>query len=165
MKIEGAPIRVLFVCLGNICRSPMAEGIFNQLIREEGLEDHFRVDSAGIGSWHIGELPDLRMQATARKNGIELDSRARQFMESDFFDFDYILAMDRQNHRDILRQKPQHDDPPATVYLMRNFDELGFGKDVPDPYYGGPKGFDEVYSLLVRSNIKLLRFIRETHSK
>jgi protein-tyrosine phosphatase len=151
--------KVLFVCLGNICRSPMAEGIFIDLIEKSGLSKSVEIDSAGTASYHIGELPDHRMRDTARKNGIELVRTARQFVASDFSEFDYILAMDSSNLNDMLSLKPDGQ-TKAQVFLMREFDELEKGASVPDPYYGGLNGFDEVYDILLRSNTAFLEFMQ-----
>ena len=137
----------------------MAEGIFLDLLETEGLSHAVEVDSAGTASYHIGELPDHRMRDTARKNGIELVRRARQFVAEDFHEFDHILAMDSSNYRDIMYLKPQGD-TRAKVHLMREFDQMDKGGSVPDPYYGGQGGFDEVFDILMRSNSEFLRMLR-----
>ncbi len=136
---------VLFVCLGNICRSPLAEGIFIHLARERGVLDRFRVDSCGTGGWHAGELADPRSIAVAAKHGIELPSIARKFdPRRDPIEFDWLIPMDRQNHRDLL----DHGVPGEKLRLMLEYHpELKSG-EVPDPYYGGPDGFDKVYEML-----------------
>ncbi|MCP4521132.1 MAG: low molecular weight phosphotyrosine protein phosphatase [Cytophagales bacterium] len=151
--------KVLFVCLGNICRSPMGEGAFLNLINEKGITDEFEVDSAGTAAYHVGNLPDKRMRETAYSHGVLLTSRARQFQKEDFHTFDYILAMDESNLKNINRLKPTN--PKAKVFLMREFDELvEQDKNVPDPYYGGIEGFEEVYQMLTRSSKTLLDFIQ-----
>lgn len=142
---------VCFVCLGNICRSPLAEGLFIHLARERGVLGRFDVDSCGTGGWHVGNPPDPRSIAVATKHGIELPSRARKFdRRRDPERFNLLLAMDRQNRDDLLDAGCA----PEQVRLMRSFDpalanvserEL----DVPDPYYGGNSGFDDVYEMLV----------------
>ncbi len=136
---------VLFVCLGNICRSPLAEGIFIHLARERGVLDRFRVDSCGTGGWHAGERADPRSIAVAAKHGIELPSIARKFdPRRDPINFDWLIPMDRQNHRDLL----DHGVPGEKLRLMLDYHpELKSG-EVPDPYYGGPDGFDKVYEML-----------------
>lgn len=143
-------IRVLFVCLGNICRSPMAEGVFRRLVQDRGLEGKIDCDSAGTSGWHIGEGPDPRTVETAARHGLELDHRGRKFTSADFGDFDYILAMDRQNYRDIqsVQGCRQY---KGSLSLMRDYDEQSPGSDVPDPYYGGLDGFERMYDTLLRS--------------
>ncbi|MBD2113698.1 MULTISPECIES: low molecular weight protein-tyrosine-phosphatase [Cyanophyceae] len=140
--------RLLFVCLGNICRSPSAENIMNHLIEQRQLGDQVVCDSAGTASYHVGSAPDRRMAQAAKAYGIDLVGRARQFGTVDFDCFDYILAMDRQNYRDILALDPtgQHRD---RVRLMCDFCRTHPDKDVPDPYYGGPEGFTYVIDLLL----------------
>lgn len=136
---------VLFVCLGNICRSPLAEGIFIHLARERGVQERFRVDSCGTGGWHAGERADPRSIAVAAKYGIELPSIARKFdPRRDPVDFHWLIPMDNQNHRDLL----DHGVPREKLRLMLDYHpELKSG-EVPDPYYGGPDGFDKVYEML-----------------
>ncbi len=154
-------INVLFVCLGNICRSPMAEGLFIHKVKEAGLDERIRVDSAGTGGWHVGERADARMRRVASQHGVDLPSRARKITVQDFKEFDYILAMDGRNLKDIEAKAPQRGDHPANIYKMRHFDPQAKGADVPDPYYGGPQGFEEVYQMLDRSTNQLLASIRE----
>lgn len=137
----------------------MAEGIFLDLVEKFGLENEIDVDSAGTASYHIGELPDPRMRETAKKNGIHLVRTARQFVAEDFHNFDYILAMDDSNYDNIMSLKPDGD-CRGEVFLMREFDDLDKGASVPDPYYGGQNGFDEVFDILQRSNEEFLRFMR-----
>ncbi len=151
-------IGVLFVCLGNICRSPLAEGIFRDKVKQAGLEDKFKIDSCGTSAFHIGEQPDPRSTANARDNGIYLDHQARQFVSADFSDFDYILPMDASNHRNVMKLEPEN--PAGKVILMRTFDSEGTGEDVPDPYYGGERGFQNVFDILDRSTEELLHTIR-----
>ena len=144
--------RILFVCMGNICRSPLAEGIFLSMLEKQGLADAFEVDSCGTGGWHAGELPDARARAVARKNGIELTSRARQIDPADFDRFDLIIVMDSDNHQNVLSLGCE----PGRVRLMRSFDPALTDNDahnghVPDPYYGGDRGFDDVHDMLVRA--------------
>lgn len=133
------------VCLGNICRSPLAEGIMKQKIRQKGLD--WTVDSAGTGSWHIGQLPDRRSVAIARKYGIDItDQRGRQFHSRDFDRFDRIFAMDGSNFRDILRLSVT-DNHREKVDLILNVLDPGSNRDVPDPYHDD-NGFEEVFQLL-----------------
>jgi protein-tyrosine phosphatase len=143
--------RVLFVCLGNICRSPTAEGVVRHLIRERGLEDEIEIDSAGTGGWHVGHPPDERATAAADRRGIVLDGSARRFDPgSDFDRFDLVLAMDEENRRDLLALAPD-DEARAKVRLFREFDPASRGDgdlDVPDPYYGGEQGFEHVLDLV-----------------
>ncbi|MDZ7954925.1 low molecular weight protein-tyrosine-phosphatase [Nostoc sp. DedQUE09] len=143
------PYKLLFVCLGNICRSPSAENIMNHLIEQAGLSEHILCDSAGTSSYHVGSPPDRRMSAAAAtKLGIQLRGRARQFHKSDFQDFDLILAMDRENYENILTldrtKQYQH-----KVRLMCEFCSRHTLKEVPDPYYGGQEGFNQVIDLLI----------------
>ena len=158
-------IRVLFVCLGNICRSPMAEGIFRHLVAQDGLSDRFEIDSAGTSGWHAGEKPDHRMRQTAKKHGLSLeDQRSRQFEVSDFEAFNYILAMDSSNLSNIRQLQSQPAHQQAKVELMRNYDLLESNPNVPDPYYGGQNGFEEVYEILLRSNRELLDQLKKHHA-
>jgi protein-tyrosine phosphatase len=131
--------RVLFVCLGNICRSPTAEGVARHLIAERGLQDQIDVDSAGTGGWHIGDPPDTRATAAAARRGITLTGAARQLTVQDFHDFDLLLAMDEQNLQDMRAIAPA-----GTEGKLRR---LAAG-DVPDPYYGGSDGFDRVLNIV-----------------
>jgi protein-tyrosine phosphatase len=147
--------RILFVCLGNICRSPIAEGIFAHLVRERGLEARYLADSAGTGDWHCGQPPDPRAIAAAKKRGVILPSLCRQVGKSDFLEFDLILAMDRNNKKDLIALCPAG--LQGKIKLMRDFDpERDRGADVPDPYYGGPYEFDAVYEMLNRCCSDLL---------
>ena len=151
--------RILFVCLGNICRSPLGEGIMRQLVRDAGLEEQIQVDSAGTGAYHEGEAPDPRSRAVAAKHGVSLDGqRARQVKTEDFRDFDLVLAMDRQNLDDLLANCPAEE--RSRLRLMRSFDPAG-GTDVPDPYFGGPNGFDDVFVMVHRCCEALLESLRQ----
>ena len=146
---------VLFVCLGNICRSPLAEGVFQHLVDEAGLTDRFEVDSAGTGAWHVGERPDARASMVATQHGVELECQARQVTEDDFHHFDYIVAMDRENLRKLERMAASAGSE-SEVRLLRSYDPDADGDEVPDPYYGGASGFETVYEMVHRSCEALL---------
>ncbi len=138
---------VLFVCLGNICRSPLAHGIFEHMLEEKGIRDNFIVDSCGTGNWHSGNQPHEGSIAVAKKNGISITEQAsRQINLDDFDDFDWIIAMDTSNLRDI---KSMAGDTKAKIHLLREFDPFDTGMDVPDPFYTG--GFEGVYEIIERS--------------
>jgi protein-tyrosine phosphatase len=132
--------------MGNICRSPTAEGVMRSLVREAGLEDEITIDSAGTGGWHAGDPPDRRATEAAARRGITLDGAARRLSVQDFDDFDLLLAMDRENLRGIREIAPSPE-AAAKARLLREFDPASAGApdlDVPDPYYGGPQGFETV---------------------
>lgn len=154
-------IKVLFVCLGNICRSPLAEGIFRHHVQKRGLAEHFEIDSCGTAAYHIGEHPDARSVANAAKNGVDYDHLGRQFVPEDFMRFDYILPMDDNNYEDVMAVSPVA--PKAQVYKMRAFDKDQPDADVPDPYYGGEKGFQDVFDILKRSTANFLDELTEKH--
>ncbi|MEZ4403004.1 MAG: low molecular weight protein-tyrosine-phosphatase [Kofleriaceae bacterium] len=138
--------RIVFVCLGNICRSPTAEGVMRQLLQAAGRTD-VTVASAGTGRWHVGEPPDRRTVATARRRGIVLDSVGRQFVRADFARFDLILAIDRPVAR-ALRELAPDDDARARIRLLRSYDPAApADAEVPDPYYGDQAAFDQVFDL------------------
>ncbi len=155
------PIRVLFVCMGNICRSPTAHGVFAALVDAAGLADRIEVDSAGTHGYHIGAPPDPRSQQTALARGVDLAGlRARRFDTNDFIDFDYVVAMDRGNLADMLALRP--DDARARAHLMLEFAPEGGRDEVPDPYFGDA-GFDRVYDLIDAAARGMLADIRERH--
>lgn len=161
--MSDPPVRVLFVCLGNICRSPLAEGVFRQKAREARLEDRFEIDSAGTGSWHIGQKPDSRMRSTAKSRGVDLDGlRGRQVDRADLDRFDHIFVMDRNNLHDTLYLDPEGDHG-TRVRLFREFDPDPDDFQVPDPYYGGPDGFDHVFDLVERTSEAILDRFREIY--
>jgi protein-tyrosine phosphatase len=167
-------VRVLFVCLGNICRSPTAEGVMRELVGGEGLEGAIVVESAGTGAWHVGSPPDARAAEAARARGVALAGTARQVRAQDFEDFDYLVAMDGENLR-ALRSLAQGEQERSKVRLLREFDPAnappsgaqaggaeGAGDlDVPDPYYGGADGFDEVFELVRAACAGLLEQLRD----
>ena len=142
-------ISVLFVCLGNICRSPAAEAIFISLLEQKGLKDAFLVDSAGTGSWHIGKKADSRMRIAAERRDINIVSRARQINSKDFEEFNYILAMDDSNFRNIQDFKHRTNSTDfASIKKIQEFRSVFDEKEVPDPYFGGDEGFDYVLDIL-----------------
>ena len=153
-------MRILFVCLGNICRSPTAEGVMRRLVREQGLEDEIEIDSAGTGGWHAGNPPDARATAAAAQRGIELTGAARQVRPSDFDEFDLLVAMDRDNRDDLLALAPD-EQARAKVRLLRDYDTGADAPDVPDPYYGGDDGFERVLDLVEEASASLLRELRQ----
>jgi len=156
-------VRVLFVCLGNICRSPLAEGVFRRLVTERGLADKIEIDSAGTGGWHVGEPPDRRMRATAEGRGVSLHGiSARRVEAGDLREFDYVFAMDRQNYRDLMSFSGAH--PTAKVSLFRSFDPEPDSQDVPDPYYGGADGFEHVFDIVHRTCEAILDHIAKEHA-
>jgi protein-tyrosine phosphatase len=155
-------VKVLFVCLGNICRSPTAEGVFTKLVRDRGLEGRIEIDSAGTGAWHVGESPDKRAQAEARKRGIDISGlRARAVHPSDFTTFDYIVAMDQDNYDDLRAKCPE--DQQHRLHRHLAFAEGVRERSVPDPYYGGVDGFRHVYDLVEAGAEGLLKRIEEEH--
>lgn len=156
-------IRVLFVCLGNICRSPLAEGIFKKLVNEAGLESVIESDSAGTSRWHIDEPPDTRSIQIAARNNIRLDHLGKQVLRNDLNKFDYILAMDTDNLENILKLEVPGQEYRAKVMLMREFDDERSGADIPDPYYGGENGFQHVFNLLEESLGNFLVFLIREH--
>lgn len=155
-------VKVLFVCLGNICRSPTADGVFRQLVADHQLHGQVHVDSAGTGDWHIGKTPDHRAQAAAARRGYDLSSlRARQVKRSDFDEFDYILPMDEANFSDLKTMAPQHHQSKIRLFL-EHAPQLGL-KAVPDPYYDGEEGFEHVLDLVEAASTGLLSHIRQNH--
>jgi len=156
-------MRILFVCLGNICRSPTAEGVMRHKLRAAGLADDVDIESAGTGGWHVGHPPDERATAAAAQREITLSGAAQRFEAIHFDDFDLILAMDRQNLEDMRSLAP-HADAEGKLGLLREYDESAVEAgelDVPDPYYGGDDGFEHVLDLIDRACDGLLVEIRE----
>jgi len=157
---SGSAVRVCFVCLGNICRSPTAEGVFRHLVAEAGLTTRFAIDSAGTAGYHSGEPPDHRARAAGKRAGVIVDGAARQFLADDFARFDHVIAMDSANLQDLQRLA-QSSEARAKVRLLRSFDPTA-PKDapVPDPYYGDDSGFDHVLELCRAACRHLLEEIR-----
>jgi protein-tyrosine phosphatase len=155
-------VRVLFICMGNICRSPTAHGVFRKLVAEEGYADRIEIDSAGTHAYHVGEAPDSRAQLTARQRGIDLsDLRARRVKVADYSTYDYLLAMDQYNYELLVSQCPEQ--YLDRIRLFMTFSpELGF-MEVPDPYYGGDSGFDRVFDMVESGSRGLLEHIVKTH--
>lgn len=156
-------IRVLFVCMGNICRSPMAEAVFQHMVDEAGLSKHFQIDSAGTGDWHVGEMAHSGTRTVLQKHNIPYDGRARQFISRDWSEFDYILAMDESNLAGMMRLKP-HPDAHAEAKLFlsdANADKTTSIAQVPDPYYTGK--YDQTYDLVIIGAKALLKAIRKKH--
>ncbi len=154
------PYKLCFVCLGNICRSPTAEGIFIHKVREQGLESYFYIDSAGTAAYHVGEGANSKSQATANKHGVHLPSKARKFEYADLEEFDLILAMDSENYTNI-RQLDRKGKFDGKIKMMRDFDPQPEDGSVPDPYYGGMQGFENVFQILDRSCDVLLDELKE----
>lgn len=155
-------MKLLFVCLGNICRSPTAEGVMRDLVSREGLEDEIEIDSAGTGAWHVGSAPDSRATAAARGRGVTLEGQARKVTPADFEEFDLILAMDGSNLND-LKELAEGEEQRGKVRLLREFDPASEGQsdlDVPDPYYGGERGFEDVFDFVQAACEGLLAQIR-----
>ncbi len=160
--LETQKLRVLFVCMGNICRSPTAEGVFRKLLQEEGVEDWFEVDSAGTHAYHIGSPPDERAQKAALACGIDLGNiRARKVHPDDFESFDHILVMDQENYDTLIYACPK-----AHSHKVKLFLEYAPGlriEEVPDPYYGGSKGFENVLYLIEQASVGFLNSVRESN--
>ena len=140
--------RILFICLGNICRSPAAEGVMRELVHHAGRDDEFEIDSAGIGGWHVGQLPDNRMRNHGAQRGYKFDSRARQFSKNDFSHFDYILVMDHDNFRAVSAMASTPADQVKVRMLTDYLQHHPNASMVPDPYYGGPEDFDYALDLI-----------------
>ena len=156
-------IHILFVCLGNICRSPLAEGIFNHLAASKGLGHTMEARSAGTADYHIGGPADHRAIKVAHRHSIEIRHEVRQLRESDFQDFDYIVAMDESNYMAITHH-PGYMHSRAEVVMMRSFDTASTDLNVPDPYFGSMDGFEKVYQMLVKANEGFIGFLTEKSS-
>lgn len=161
----NSTVEVCFVCLGNICRSPLAQGVFEALVRKEGLQDRIIISSAGVSHWHVGSPPDARMQQTARSHGIQLNSRGRQFQGSDFKRMDLVLAMDHSNLNALQQMRPMAE-LHGKLFLFRSFDpQHNNDLEVPDPYYGGGKGFEVVYQIVERTCPNVLEHLKTKLAK
>lgn len=160
---SSRPIRVLFVCLGNICRSPLAEGVFRDLVEKENLQDRFEIDSAGTGPWHVGEQPDPRMRACARGRGLDISyQRGRQLQRKDLHHYDHVFVMDKHNLHDALALDPDGDHG-TRVRLFREFDPDPENYQVPDPYTGGQEGFERVYDIVERTARAILDRLKDVY--
>jgi protein-tyrosine phosphatase len=152
--------RLCFVCLGNICRSPTAEAVMRHLVAQAGLDDRIEIESAGTGDWHVGEPRDRRSRQVGERRGIPLGGRARQFVPSDFARFDHVLAMDAKNLTDLCAMAPD-EAARQKVRLLRSYDPASAADaDVPDPYYGGADGFDDVFDVCQSACAGLLEVVR-----
>ncbi|MDH5396215.1 MAG: low molecular weight phosphotyrosine protein phosphatase [Gammaproteobacteria bacterium] len=157
-----AKVNVLFVCMGNICRSPTAEGVFRHIVQENNLHDLIVTDSAGTHAYHVGEAPDRRAQETAKNRGINIaDLRARRVHAADFEKFDYVLAMDNDNYAILQDICPVGLDDK--LFLFLDFAPSVQATEVPDPYYGGPKGFEVVFDMVEQASLGLLNDIKSKH--
>lgn len=164
------PLKVMFVCLGNICRSPLAQAVFDQARDEAGLEGQIQTESSGITSYHAGDPSDPRMRKTAARHGVTIDHRSRPFSVNDFDAYDLIIGMDQQNYRD-LQGLARNDDDRRKIHLLREWDPQageprealagGRAPEVPDPYYGGAEGFEKVFTLVDRTARALLQDVTE----
>jgi len=160
---DGKRVAVSFVCMGNICRSPTAEAVMRHLVSEAGLEDAITLDSAGTGAWHVGEERDRRSRAVAKRRGMPITGLARQFVRGDFDRFDLVLALDEDNARE-LRRLATTDEARAKIHLLREFEKGAEpGAEVPDPYYGGPEGFDLVFDICLAACRGLLDHLPKTY--
>lgn len=148
ITLKGDKVRILFVCLGNICRSPAAQGVMERLVAERGVADRFEIDSAGLYGGHAGDLPDSRMRAHARRRGLELTHRSRQVRESDFDRFDIIVAMDDSNYDRLRAMAPTPEDERKVVKMADFFTQHPWADCVPDPYYDGAQGFENALDLI-----------------
>jgi len=162
-QVDPDMVKVLFVCMGNICRSPTAQGTFEKCVEESGLTEQVFSDSAGTHAYHVSEPPDHRAQVSAQKRGIDLSKQlARRAVVDDFTDFDFILAMDKSNYQYLLELCPaEHQDK---VHLFMSFAVQADTDEVPDPYYGGHAGFDRVFDLVEEASVGLMEHIRKQHS-
>jgi len=153
-------IKILFVCLGNICRSPSAEAVFKHLVEKKGASKNYFIDSAGTSAYHVGDRADARMRSHAKKRGINLTSISRQFEQEDFDQFDFIVGMDQENMH-AMKRKARNQDDLSKLHLMTDFSKKFKYNHVPDPYYGGDDGFELVLDLLEDSSEGLYQFLNK----
>lgn len=153
--------RILFICLGNICRSPAAEGVMKHIVESENTGSDFYIDSAGIGGWHVGELPDKRMRVHAARRGYNLNSRARQFTEDDFGRFDYIIVMDDDNYKKVSSRARTENERQKVLRMCDYFSNDIQMQSVPDPYYGGDRDFELALDLIENGCAGLFDSIRK----
>ena len=158
---ETSARNIIFICMGNICRSPMAEGVFLHKLRKHGIQHQFTVDSAGTGGWHSGDAPDHRSSRTARSRGIVLPSRARQVTTRDFDEFDLLICMDEENAMNLERMGC----PPEKIRLLMSYHPESEYREVPDPYYGGEEGFELMYELIDQAVDRMLANLRPDAGK
>lgn len=156
---EENPYKMAFVCLGNICRSPTGEGLMQHLVTEAGLQNYFYIDSAGTSAWHIGEPANSKTRSVAESHGVQIKSRARKVDPRDLDEFDLLIAMDDENHQNLMRMA-KTDAQRARICRMRDFDPTPEDGQVPDPYFGGLSGFEKVYQIVKRSCEHLLEELR-----
>ena len=156
---EETPCKIVFVCLGNICRSPTGEGLMQHLVNEAGLQNYFHIDSAGTSAWHIGEPANSKTRSVAESHGVQIKSRARRVDPRDLDEFDLIIAMDDENYENLM-QLAKTDAQRARICRMRDFDPTPEDGQVPDPYFGGLHGFENVYQIVKRSCEHLLEALR-----
>jgi protein-tyrosine phosphatase len=163
MSVSNKKLSICFVCLGNICRSPMAEGVLNKLIADVGLRGRVRVDSCGTGGWHKGERADKRARDLASSRGYELNSVARQITNEDFGNFDLLVGMDKNNVRDLQELAPDAK-AKLKIKLLRDFDPLSpKGAEIPDPYYGSSEDFQRAFDMVETACRGLLQHVRERY--
>ena len=156
--IKKGKIRILFICLGNICRSPAANGVMQKLVDDRQMAHRFYIDSAGIGNWHVGSLPDVRMRRHGKVRGYDFSHRARQFdAANDFDEFDMIITMDEENYQDIMRMAPDDDARKRVVRMSKYLKLYPQATSVPDPYYGGARDFELALDLIEDGCKNLLR--------
>lgn len=161
---KNKKIGILFVCLGNICRSPAAEGIMTKIVEKNELQDLIEVDSAGTSGWHEGELPDERMRSHGEKRGYDFCSRSRKFNRDDLHRFDYVIVMDKDNYNTVIAMAAEQKQREKVHLISEYAVQSNHGHDIPDPYYGGPAGFELVLDLLEDACEGLLKVIKKEHA-